>query len=318
MLEIRPFDRSDADYQAFADVANAIWPDSVHAPQSLRSNDDNRDPQCKHGRFVGSLSGRVVAIASFDQRPGMYHPRKFNTYLYLRPDCEALEHRRALFDHVMRALEDFDPIMVRAVANENEVQAVRFLEAQGFQETMRFWELRVDVNAFDFTPFSGVLDEVKRNRFEIKTMSELESEPGFRDRFFELWSELRLDVPRVDAPTPVSRDGFDKRFFGNPHLLPDANFFALKDGRLLGYSGLWRSDGAYLETGLTAVSREARRNHLALAMKLRGLEYAKAVGSPEVRTGNESNNRGMLFINERLGFVKQPALISYAKVLQDE
>jgi mycothiol synthase len=318
MLEIRPFDRSDADYQAFADIANAMWPDRVQRPESLKNNDDSRDPKCKYGRFVGSLEGRVVGIASFDQRPGMYHPRKFNTYLYLRPECEALEYRQALFGSVMRALEPFDPILVRSAANENEVQAVRFLESQGFNETMRFWESRLDVKAFDFSRFSGVLDEVKRNGFEIETMSELESEPGFRDRFFELWSELRLDVPRVDAPTPVSREGFDKRFFGSPHLLPDANLFAVRDGRLLGYSGLWRSDGTYLETGLTAVRREARRNHLALALKLRGIEYAQAIGSPEVRTGNESNNRGILSINEALGFVKQPALISYAKVLRDE
>ena len=72
-----------------------------------------------------------------------------------------------------------------------------------------------------------------------------------------------------------------------------------------------------LRNGITGVKREHRRKGLALALKLRGIEYAQACNIERIWTTNESNNRPILTINERLGFIKQPALIDVAKDLPD-
>jgi mycothiol synthase len=68
-----------------------------------------------------------------------------------------------------------------------------------------------------------------------------------------------------------------------------------------------------LRTGLTAVRRAYRRRGIALALKVRSLEFGKANGYSSVQTENESNNRGMLAINDELGFVKNPAWAHYLK-----
>ena len=72
-----------------------------------------------------------------------------------------------------------------------------------------------------------------------------------------------------------------------------------------------------LHTGLTGVLREYRKKGVALALKLRSLELAQAMGAPRVSTWNESNNKGMLAINEKLGYQKEPATIDYVKVLNE-
>jgi RimJ/RimL family protein N-acetyltransferase len=64
------------------------------------------------------------------------------------------------------------------------------------------------------------------------------------------------------------------------------------------------------------VRREYRRRGIALALKVRSLEFAKAQGYQRVVTENETNNRGMIDINDRLGFVKQPAYVHYLKTFE--
>ncbi len=318
MLEIRDF--QDSDYAAIADVYNAAQPEDHQTAESLRHSDSTRDEKCKHRRWIAEFEDQIVGVAEYDQFAGMYHPRKFGAWINLTPDHDTLQNRAVMWDRITLALEPFDPLSVLSYGREDRRTNIEFLESQGFVEKMRYWESRLDVNAFDFSPYTRVQDGVLEAGFEIRTMAELEADPDYKQKFFEMWADCRRDVPRPDEATEISFEQFSKWTFESPYLLPEACFIALEKAsqRWAGMSQLWKSEGAYLGTGLTAVRREYRRNKLALAMKLRGIEYAKRLGSPELRTGNEANNRGMLSINEALGFVKQPAWIDLVKVFREE
>jgi GNAT superfamily N-acetyltransferase len=319
MLKIRAF--TDADYEAIAAVYNAAMPEDHHTAEGLRHEDETRDPKCKHACWVVEHQGRVVGVAEYDQFSGMYHPRKFFMALTLVPEHDAMENRTVLWDQVRTALEPFEPLSILSDGREDRRVNIEFLESQGFIEVMRYWESRLDVNTFDFTPHQHVQAEVEAAGFEIKTLAELQADPEYKQKFYDMWVDCRRDVPRPDEVTEVSFERFCVTTFDNPYLLPEASFFALEvaTNRWAGMSQLWKGEGEdiNLHTGLTAVRREYRRNRLALAMKLRGIEYARRAGSPEIRTGNEANNRGMLAINEMLGFVKQPAWLDLVKVLRD-
>jgi GNAT superfamily N-acetyltransferase len=116
----------------------------------------------------------------------------------------------------------------------------------------------------------------------------------------------------------VSYEYFIEHTLQSPNLLPDAYFVAVHDGNYVGTSALWASQaGSDLYTGLTGVKRAYRQKGIALALKLRGIAYARAHAHPLIKTWNESNNRAILSINERLGYAKQPAWISYVKVLKE-
>jgi GNAT superfamily N-acetyltransferase len=84
-------------------------------------------------------------------------------------------------------------------------------------------------------------------------------------------------------------------------------------------SNLWSLQGTDdLENELTGVTRAYRRRGIALALKLRTIAYAKAHGCPVIRTWNASTNGVILSINDRLGFVRQPAAIHFVKIFKAE
>jgi GNAT superfamily N-acetyltransferase len=181
---------------------------------------------------------------------------------------------------------------------------------------MRGWESRLEVAAFDPSRFQAQQEQFAEGQIQIRTLAELANDSDRDRKLYELETELDQDVPTTDTLTPRPFEEWQKRSFENPWLLPDAWFIALDGDQYVGYSCLYRSQsGPRLETGLTGVLRPSRRRGIALALKLRALEYARAVGSPEIRTWNATTNQGMLAINGALGFVRQPAWIDYEKRL---
>jgi len=63
------------------------------------------------------------------------------------------------------------------------------------------------------------------------------------------------------------------------------------------------------------VQRVVWREADAMALKLRTVRYGLARGVEHIKTWNDVNNQPMLAINEAMGFVRQPAWITYEKDL---
>jgi GNAT superfamily N-acetyltransferase len=314
---IRPF--SSDDYPAIVDIGNAVYREYPGSVEEQRFQDKHRDSKCVLQRWVAEGAGAVVAYGEYTQFPGTYHPRKFVISVVVHPDHQGRGIGSALYDHVIKSLESFDPISLRSNCRADMARSIRFLEDRGFIEIMRSWESRLDVSAFDLSPYAGLDEKMRAHGIEIKTFRELEAYPERNRKLYELENELSEDVPHPEPRTPITYEFFLQRTLENPNLLPDAYFVALHQRAYVGMSNLWSSQGNNdIYTGLTGVRREYRRRGIALALKLRGIAYAKAHGNPIIKTWNESNNRPMLSINEALGYVKQPAWIDFRKLLREE
>ena len=318
---VRQFDRS-RDYAGRAEVHNASYPDRPVTVEELENWDKsaNPDPKYLNRHFVAVLEdGRIAANLWYGHWPGMYHPQKLYLSLAVHPDFRRRGIGSALYEKALADLVPYDPIRITNVAYENQPEGLAFLRRRGFEERMRFWESYLDVQKFDPTPYSGHIEKVVASGIAIRSEAELAGEADFERKLYEMLNEITRDVPVPEPFTPEPFERFLETRRTSINRIPEAYFIAVDSasGRFAGTSALWRSHAAdYLKTGLTGVRREYRRRGIALALKLRGIEYARQVGAPGIKTDNESGNRPMLSINEMLGFQRQTAEIDMSKKLK--
>ena len=314
---IRPF--TPADYPAIVQIVAAAFPDYPTSVEEIKFGDTSRPAHCRYACWIAERDGQAVGFGEYTQFAGQYHPRKFHLEVMVVPDRQGQGFGRALYEEVLRALAPTDPLSLRAQVREDKTRSVRFLTDRGFVEDMRSYESRLDVAAFNPSAYGDVEARMHDLGITFKTLRQLQNVPGHWDKHFALVEELRGDVPSTEPHTPLSKDVWRLRMEGNPELLPDGYFFAVKDGEYVGMSTLKSSgDSDDLNTGLTAVKRGYRRQGVALALKLRAIAWAKSQGKRRIKTWNESNNLGMLGINERLGFVRQPAWLEMVLKLKEE
>jgi GNAT superfamily N-acetyltransferase len=314
-LHIRPFTGSDSDYEAVVGVHNIVFPENTESVEDWRHWDSTRPAYCYMDRWLAEEDGQCIGFAHAVQFSGMYHPQKFFVDVRVLPAARRRGVGAQLYDMIMGRLPN--PLALRTEIREDMPDGLAFLAARGYQEEMRGWDSRLDVAAFDPAPFATQAGRAEANGVQITTLADyMLAEPNHRRIIYEALVEMHRDVPRPDTYTPQPFEEWENQYFSDPHLMPEAYFIGVYQGQIAGVSQLWRSSMEdILYVGLTATRRDFRRMGIAMSLKLRTIALAKALGIREIRTGNESNNRPILNINEALGFVKQPAWITFVKKL---
>lgn len=316
----------DSDYPAMIAVSNAVFPDYPSTEEEGRHGDAHRDPKCRFERFVAESETEaggteVVGVGIISQSATSYHPRKFALEVLVHPDWQGRSIGKGLYEHLLDRLAEANPISVSGWGREGMDRTLRFLADRGFTETMREWESRLDVRAFDPDRFAGAQERVAERGIQIKSLAELlESDPDCWRKVYDVIWDVEEDVPRSDVEfSPPEFERWVERHRSKPTLLPEGYFLAVDGDRYVGVSWVNTMLAAPdLDTGLTGVRRDYRRYGIALALKLRVIDFARERGYPVIRTWNASTNQGMLSINNELGFVRQPAWIDFVKKLAVE
>lgn len=314
---IRPIESQD--FASLSKLWNLVFPEDKHSPEELEFYKNSFKEPYKFGQIIASEEASVIGSASYEQNAGMYHPHKFYIRLFVHPEFRGKGIGQKLYDALLQKLEPFEPVSLRVNVKETDTSALHFAQTRKFIETKRDWESVLDLAAFNPEVFKARLEELKTEGYSFKPFAEFDDQEEMGKAFYELFSTVRLDVPRSEPATPFSYDFFKENVLDAPDFYPEGTFFALKGTTLLGLSQLWKGSSSNdLYTGLTAVTREARGKGVATALKVISLETAKQAGAEQVFTNNDTNNVEMLAVNDKLGFKRLPARLSMMKRLREE
>jgi mycothiol synthase len=277
---------------------------------------EHLEPHLQHHFLVAESAGRVVGMADYLRPAGSYHFHRFFLHLCVLPECQGRGIGKALYDRALDELAALEPLSVSVQVRESDLRAVRFVGDRGYLELKRDFESILDLASFDFEILQGLEERLFREGLRLGTLRDLDS-PAFRHHFHEVFEAVRIDVPRSDPPTPLAFSFFEAQILDDPEVLPEAFVFALEQGEILGFTGGYRgAQPGTMDTWLTAVVKQARQRGLATTLKVRSMRNAQVLGLTQIRTDNDTRNVPMLKINERLGFRRQPALISLRKVFR--
>ncbi|MCP4703872.1 MAG: GNAT family N-acetyltransferase [candidate division Zixibacteria bacterium] len=313
---IRDFDKSD--YPAIATIFNSVFPDKATTAEEYIEQDQNRHKKCKQRRWVAVDDDMVIGTGTYSQNVYQYHPNKFKIWVVIKPEYQNKGIGSKLYDQIIKAMEQFDPISMITEARDDMPGTIRFLQSRGLKEFQQYSEPHLEVAKFDFAPYENLEAKLNSEGVIIKTMRELEDDPQRDKKLFELDNKVAADLPDEETFTPIDYASFEKDVLYASYSLHDAYFIAIDNGKYIGLSNLHKFKAEKnLETGLTGVLRPYRKRGIATCLKVKAVEYAKNNNYDSIGTENQSGNKPMLDLNNKLGFKEKYVWLCYKKVLRN-
>jgi mycothiol synthase len=306
-MNLRDFQPSDI--PEIVRVQHAAVPFHPWSQAELERDLEKLEERLQYHWCIAESNGELVGFSRFARNAGSFHPQKFGLDLCVDPEFQSRRIGTALYLATLEKAKTFDAISLRTQVRESNTRGLRFAQDRGFLETKRDFESTLELASFDFAAFERPLPD----GIELKNFRDLDS-PEFRRQFHQIFSTVRLDVPRAEPPTPLTFEFFEENVLDDPELIPEAFVFAMRGEQIVGFSGGYQgAQPGWVDQWLTAVTREARGQGLATAIKVRALRAVLELGFKTVRTDNDTQNTPMLAVNDKLGYQRQPAVLSMLK-----
>ena len=309
-LEIRS--ATQTDYPTIANIHNATWTDHPVLAEDLARVDSKRSKENYIERFIGVFEHSSIAEGSIQ----FVSEKQIYLEVNILTEFQSRGFGRQFYDFLELEIARLNPASLLCYVREVHPFALDFVTARGFVEVLRTYHQTLRISSFDFQGFEEVHKKLEANGYSIKSFAQLQEDPECEHKLHALHSAVDADVPRVYDWQAPGFEEFKNKNLENPKMPKEACFIVIKNGDWIGLTqARLRPDPNQIHTGMTGVLREHRGQNLALALKVRAIQYAADHGFLEFHSNNASTNKPMLAINQKLGFIRSSAQIQLEKKL---
>lgn len=316
-VTIREFDGTDADYQAFSDIRNAVMKGIARTPAAWRQWDDTFTRAGRQRqRFLLVDGDAVVGYGQWGEMLLFPAPGRTGLEGALLPSHRGRGLGRRLFDHVLedgrrRGYHEWVSMISSELA-----EGCRFLERRRFEERDREIELWMDLSQPSTQDLENRMAALHERGITIDTLESLKPKvPDWRDRLYDCSFATVHDIPVLFELEVPDRETFRRTDIDVEGIRHDAFFVARHGEDWIGLSELrvTTSGTPEVHQEYTTTLHDWRRIGLAHALKLHGFEWARRHGFPTIRTMCLASNAAMIHLNEKLGFRQGAAWIMYVR-----
>ncbi|MDX1687471.1 MAG: GNAT family N-acetyltransferase [Candidatus Promineifilaceae bacterium] len=291
-FNVRPV--KDEDYQAILEVADAAVPFDPRGNRSwLRSRQAFDDTAHSRRHYVLEEDGQIIGYGGLEQQGG--GPHRYRLYVVTAP--ERLEDAGStLFERLRQAAIPVGArtLWVREYARDEGL--LDFFRQRGFAESGRVWDYRLPVEEARLDVFLPRVAEALADGVSIVTLDSEGADilPALFDLVDDLWP--------VDRPA-LNFEQF-RAWLSQPDILPEAYFIACRDDACIGHSVFTRSadEDDWLIELWTATRPKNKRQGVTLALRIRGIQFARRNDYKTVVTYTDAENFTTIALNEKLGF----------------
>lgn len=212
----------------------------------------------------------------------------------------------ALYSDMRRFLEHHSATTITSEVRDDCPVSQAFARRRGYENDRHLFQSSLDLDRFDESPYLRILEGFAASGLRIHALSDFGDTPDVRRKLYEVNAITDEDVPGWTAPG-LSFEEFNEWVYEAGWYRPDGQLLAADGDRWVGICAVRlypESQQAFnVHTGVT---RAYRRRHIALALKLAAIRYARNHSVRSLSTHNDSTNGPMLALNRKLGYVPAP------------
>lgn len=306
---IRRFETADA--AGVTDLYRVIAPAWVFTKRGLLHWVESEPDRARMACWVAVEDGRVVGWCD-----GRFRWEFGGDAAQLFVAVEPASRRRGLggqlFELGAAHLADAKRIYCETTGEE---EARRFVLARGYREDRAERISALDPKTVDLTGLARQEQEKAEEGFRAVPLAELADRGSELHGLFEATD---ADAPHSEQLIETTFEEWSAQIYEQPDLHHQASVVILApDGRPVSFSWLHVDpEGGRATVEMTGTLREFRRRGLARLAKLTTIRWAAENGITTIYTGNDTDNTGMLALNDDLGFRPQVIYQDFVKELQ--
>lgn len=303
------------DYPRIVAITNSQQPepitvDDMHRGDALRPKDD------PYVRLVAVTADGELAGHGFSEGGTGHKPGQFMLKVRVDAPFQGQGIGRALYAELEQWSRGQGAASIESSVREDDPASQEFARRHGFVHEYHLFESTLDLKGWDPSPYADAIarPEAAGIRFTTLAAEGPDDEATLRKYYDVSWSFAR-DIPGVEGRSPFPFEQYLQWIRSNPRWNPAGVILAADGDRWVALSEVALLPSGGLYNAFTGTDRAYRGRGLALAVKVKALEWAAAQGAAYIRTNNHSVNAPMLAVNQKLGYSPLPGVYILRKDL---